>query len=264
MIYLARYTDKKIVELIGKNLNLSYKEFIEKTGIDISDKMYSYHRRKTFGVKNKNPKPANLDATNFIRENSNMEYYELEKILKEKFNYELHRATYRRICNKGITNTKWFTKDQKEFLKENHLKKNLVELFNNKFNTNYNQESLYSKLRDMGLGIKKQTSIWLKENYKDLNSNELKFLYNKTFNDDLNRTEMYRKCYGFNLKCKKDDLFAIYLDDNEQSSENMVYVNRNVMVSYKRNKLISNNLELNQVRLKCAMIQDKINNLSCE
>lgn len=256
------YLDK-IIELIKNNLELPYKTFIEKFNIDsniLTKSMYSYYRIK-FGKKtNKSVTPKNI--IKYLKENKEKSFEELKSDVLEKFNFEINVYMYRQFTGKSVTVRKNFTKEQIEFLKENHLNRNLTDLFNKKFNTNYSKHSIQDKLSRLKICITKQTQIWLKENAPKYTYNELKHLFNKTFNTKLTRNEIMDKCNKLGLYCKKADKYAIYLDGNELNEETVVYVKPQIATCYSMNKLKSNDIELNKVRLKYAIIKDKLNELS--
>lgn len=258
MNYLARKINPIIEKLVKENINLSYKEFIEKTKINISCATYSYYRLK-LGKQSQKRIPKEIG--DYLKHNKNKNYLELKNDILNKFNFEINAQIYRNFTHNNVIGRKNYSKEQIEFLKENHLKKNITELFNEKFNTNYSKYAIQDKLAGLGLSVLKEEKKWLKE-HSYLSYNELKHLYNETFNTNLTRKEIMNKCNKKKIYCKPTQNFAVYLDGNSNNKEHLVYVPNAVSVIYHNIKLQSNDVELNKIRLKCAIIKDKLNELS--
>ena len=140
-------------ELIKQNINLSYKEFIQKTNIKITSATYSYYRLR-LGKQSQKRIPKEIG--DYLKQNKNKNYVELKNNVLNKFNFEINAQIYRNFTHNNAIGRKNYSKEQIEFLKENHLKKNITELFNEKFNTNYSKYVIQDKLAGLGLSVLKE------------------------------------------------------------------------------------------------------------
>lgn len=257
---LARKSNPIIEKLVKENINLSYKEFIQKTNIKMTSATYSYYRLK-LGKQSQKKIPKEIG--NYLKQNKNKSYIELKNDVLNNFNFEINAQIYRTFTHNNVIGRKNYSKEQIEFLKENHFNSKIVEMFNDKFNTNYSKYAIQKKLAGLGLSVFKEEKKWLQE-HSYLSYNDLKHLYNETFNTNLTRKEITLKCNKKKIYCKPKKDFAVYLDGNSNNKEHLIYVPHAVSVIYHRTKLQSNDVELNKIRLKCAIIKDKLNNLPCE
>lgn len=254
---LARKNNIDMYELIKQNINLSYKEFIQKTNIQMTSATYSYYRLK-LGKPSQKRIPKEIG--NYLKQNKNKSYIELKNDVLNRFNFEINAQIYRSFTHNNAIGRKNYSKEQIEFLKENHFKKNITELFNEKFNTNYSKYAIQDKLAKLSLSVIKEEKKWLQE-HSYLSYNELKHLYNETFNTNLTRKKMMSKCHKKKIYCKPAQNYAIYLDGDSNNEEHLIYVPKVISTIYHKIKLQSNDVELNKIKLKCAIIKDKLNQI---
>lgn len=135
---------------------------------------------------------------------------ELVRRFREKFDIpitERKLITYKNL--RHLTNglRKKFTDEQKEWVKENYKgvsNKELTEMFNKKYGTNFNQQqiqSLKAKYKlDSGLWHKfsEEQNQWIIDNCKDSTYDQLTEEFNKKFETNLTKKRMVNKVIKLN------------------------------------------------------------------
>jgi hypothetical protein len=181
----SQFSNKKLVKLFNKEFNL------ERSRSSIQNKGHKMGLEKEdwWGKK----------TEEFLKENySKINNKKLTKIFNNKFNYNRDRKTITAKANRmGLVKDNWWEEKEVEFLKKNFPDKSdkeVVKLFNKKFNKDRTKTSIQKKARSLNLTKSlSYSSKWTKEQEKFLedeysdkfNRNLVKLINNKF---DVNRS----------------------------------------------------------------------------